>query len=372
MSEQTSKHLDSRLRATRIAKEIVFEESVNPESKQLQCRLDRMDKDIAESCSTGRRIEECEEIHCGGLHIPVSLKRGLLEFTIRGIQFKIHRSIPEDDAVRCAETIIRLSREDDDIGTMENPIIEMGTKGSQGENEVAATEIKSGKIRFHKHKTGRLWVCAIDEITKSKGREYLHTPLELLARHGFWPMLAINPEIQNIGLELAKCLGSIRANPDKRKREIAVKELRLIADGLNPHYCPGKAADWMGNTMSPANRGVQSRQVLRREEEDAILAEELLAEALASLRGENRQLAKDLATPKTGMRELVEACRTAEPVAIRWGKCRKPEIIPADEWFPHDRLIQTVPAYGYSKVVTGYSGFGETGKSPTGRSRGRC
>ena len=352
MAEQATKHLDSRLRATRIAKEIVFEESINPESRQLQCCMDRIDRDITESCSTGRRIEECEEIHCGGLHIPVSLKKGELEFTIGGVQFKIHRSVTEDDAVRCAETILKLSREDDDIGTMENPVIEMGTMGTQGEKEVAVTEIHSGKIRFHKHKTGRLWACAIDEVTKSKGREYLHTTLELLARHGFWHMLVINPEIQNIGLEIAKCLGRIRANPDKRKREIAVKELLLIAGGLNPHYCPGKASDWKKNSMLPASRGVQGRTFRGLHKGDANLAEELLAEALASLRGENRQLGEDLATPQTGLRELVEACGKAEPVAIRWGKRRKPEIIPAEEWFPHDRFVQTVPAYGYSKVVT--------------------
>jgi len=263
MAEQTSKHLDSRLRATRIAKEIVFEESINPESRQLQCCMDRIDRDITESCSTGRRIEECEEIHCGGLHIPVSLKKGALEFTIGGVQFKIHRSVTEDDAVRCAETILKLSREDDDIGTMENPVIEMGTKGTQGEKEVAVTEILSGKIRFHKHKTGRLWACAIDEVTKSKGREYLHMPLELLARHGFWHMLVINPEIQNIGLEIAKCLGRIRANPDKRKREIAVKELLLIADGLNPHYSPGKASDWKKKLQAPRKPGSPRPHVSR-------------------------------------------------------------------------------------------------------------
>lgn len=341
------KHLDWKLRATQIAKDIVFRESIQEETKELQCWLDRMDKDITESCPIGRKVEECEELRVGGLIIPVDPKNGIVEFTIWGIIFRIHQSVPENDAIMCTETIIELSRGDDDIGAMENPIIEMGIKGIQGEKEVAVTDISTGTIRFHKHKAGRLWACAIDEVTKTKGSEYRHTTVERIVRHKFGHMLEINPGVSQVREEIARCIGQIRACPDRTLRAEKVKELLLLGEELNPHYCPGKIIDWMKDSMDPANRGIQGREVLRLQKEDSILAEELFAEAVASLRGESRDFSQDLATPETGLRKLVEACRKAEPVAIRWNESRRWEIIPAEKWFPQGRLAQTPPAYGY-------------------------
>ena len=347
-----SKHLDWNLRATQIAEDIVFREDVREEAKQLQCWLDEMDSDITRRCSMGQKIEECDEIKCGDLHIPVTLQAGILEFAAGGVTFRIHKSVDVNDAVQCAETILKLSREDDDIGAMENPIIEMGVKGIQGEKEVAVTEINSGTIRFHKHKNGRLWACAIDEVTKADDGNYRHTTMERIARHEFGHILDINPEIKQIGMDIALRIEQIRACPDEQKRKSAVAELLVIAEALNPHYCPGKVIDWMGKSMLSKNRGVQGRHVLRLQKEDAMLAEELLAEALAGLRGENRQIKETISTPETGLRALIESCRNAKPVAIRWGAHRHPEIVAPEKWFPIGRLAQTPPAFDYKSRTT--------------------
>lgn len=343
-----SKNLNWKLRATQIAEDIVFRESIKEETKELQCWLDQMDKDITDTCPVGRKVEECEELRLAGFVVPVEPKQGVVEFSIRGILFRIHQSVPATDAITCTEAIVRVSQEDDDIGTMENPIIEMGIKGMQSEKEVAVTDTGTGTIRFHKHAKGRLWACAIDEVTKSKSGEYRHTTVERIIRHEFGHMLVINPEIRKVRDEIARCLGQIRACPDEKRRAERVRELLLIGEELNPHYCPGKIIDWMENSMDPKRRGTQGRPSLRLQKEDAILADEIFAEAIASLRGERRDFSQDLATPETGLREIVEECREAESVAIRWNEARKAEIIPSENWFPQGRLAQTPPTYGYT------------------------
>ena len=201
MNEAVSK--DWRLRASAIAGEIVFEERTTVVSKLLKCAREEISENISRTFKPrdmeSTRVAACQELICAGLFIPVTFDAGgVLEFSIRAINFRVHKSVFVKDAVDLAEAFLKLQKMTDDFACIENLIVEMGEQ-RDGEMDIAEVFSQIGLLRFFMHgATGRLWACAIDELTENASGKNHNTTIEYFAEHELSHILDLNPSSQTM------------------------------------------------------------------------------------------------------------------------------------------------------------------------------
>ena len=201
MNEAISR--DWLLRATAIAGEIVFEERITDVSKLLKCARKEISKAVSRTFKPRdlecKRVADSQELICAGLFIPVTFDAyGVLEFSIRGINFRVHKSVVAKDAVALVEAFLKLQRMTDDLACIENLIVEMGGQ-RDGEMDIAEVFLQIGLLRFFMHgTTGRLWVCAIDELTGNASGKNHNTTIEHFAEHELSHILDLNPSSQTM------------------------------------------------------------------------------------------------------------------------------------------------------------------------------
>ena len=348
--------LDWQLRSTQIAKEIVFFEELTEDSARIGTWLDAMSRYISAAYKGVAAPTLAEygnrSLECAGLSVPVAFEQGIWTLDMEGLLFKIHQSVQVADAVSCIETLLQLRNENDDISRLENPIIEVGLRGRiQGPFDVAESFSSKGTICFYLHPdSGRVWACALEDVTKGADSKYRHTTLKHIAKHEMAHLLELNPEVDRLNKAVAQQLNAIRSLPSQAQREASVKELLDVGYSLNPKYCPMKIVEWMADTLIPSKGGVQGRSAPRFIRQDFRLAKELVAEAFASLRWGGQAFPPELSTPTTQLAETLSQCRDFQTIAIAWGGKRQPRLIPLSEWTPKVRTPQTAPAFDYKPV----------------------
>jgi len=350
---------DWRLKATTLAHEIVFEERISQESKQLKCWLDDLSKDITkafkESSALLERVGDCTELRCAGYRFQVTFNGyGESRFTLENIEFRVHKAVFVKDAVACAETILKLREKADDFAGLENPIVEIGAPMRPHKDmDIAEASSKAGTLSFYQHhETGRLWASAIDELTAKNPTQYRHTTVEHIAEHEFAHLIELNPAVDRLNDPVADVLGQIRTIPTQAERETAVDELLQVSFALNPKYCPMKTVEWLEQSMVRSDARSPKRLTYGRERYDRSLAKELVAEALSTLRWDEQDLRPDLVTPVTNLTTILRDGCAFKPVAVAWSdRGRAPKLISMEDWKPEVRCAQTAPAFEYSSTI---------------------
>jgi hypothetical protein len=320
--------LDGRFRTTTRQTDAVYEESLNGDGSEVKLRVDVLDHEISRVFPAG--IEE--NGHSVAWHdlngSSVTLlgdydDRTELEWKLEGERFRLRcdggiwsgrndartlniravKRCPERDCQEVIGQYMRLRRQEEDIALLAGLNLEFGVPHEipADKSTIARCHPEAASIWFYLHSTtGRLWVTAINTVTKpipnadantrSLNREFCSVTNYLQHECGRI-FLTLDPEAQNIQGAVAFSLGKLRENGTVSRRD--AESLMLLGQSLNPHYTPAVVAEWLdyvrrdgdhtpSSRNNPADKGLLAG--------DRKLAAELCSEAFFALRWSGGQL----------------------------------------------------------------------------------
>lgn len=320
--------LDRYFRATSDHADAVYQESLRDGESEIDLWMESLDQDIRRLYPKG--VEEKGRIvaqndlsgsavalvgdHDDASQVEWNVEGELFRLQCQGgvwsganetatIRVRAIGRCPEQDCQAVLGQYVRLRRKEPDIALLTGLTLEFGESQEVVANErtIARCKPDAATIQFFLHPaTGRLWVTAIDEVSKRvpgssanpRSLDYDFCSIENCLQHECAHVfLTLNPEMRNVQGAVAISLGQLRESG--AIKEADADSLMLLAQSLNPHYAPAVVAKWMDHVREDGDHSPTTRHdpvfkgLLAG---DNKLAAELCAEAFYTVRWSERGL----------------------------------------------------------------------------------